>query len=475
MFTESSGSMYEEIENQRKQLLRKRKIMKRRILVIISLGLFVLYLGLLLNDIRRFHKGDKPLITISYKVKEYDDGKVETYTSLGWIFRYYLRETINQNEIAPIWSPIKKDKELNRQVFDENLPEIETNYTVPDNMGKKEKDKGVLFFYDKDENLLGTYKCALSENDCEISYSGVQDEDKNVRPYNVKMSIFENRYVFITEYKNRYSTAQEKYVFLYDITAKHLIAGYQDVRYATYDTDDKNINHGYVDENRFIVMKNDKWGIDQVEKGRVSHFEEYQYYYINYDEETKLYIFETPKDNWGVNKWVAFDANKKYMSPAVTTILIIAAAILPVSGSRYEARSLCRGKVAYRDLLGHRDFFTVIRERGEGEIGKGEYRTTHDATEGIPVAGRKCHRGHGMLAVQLVERYPVLGSEPVFREIGSCFFHCHFRLPLFFAARLLRLVWTVIYQNADESQCEFSRGEAESSARSSSKAMRRAA
>lgn len=321
MFTESSGSMYEEIENQRKQLLRKRKIMKRRILVIISLGLFVLYLGLLLNDIRRFHKGDKPLITISYKVKEYDDGKVETYTSLGWIFRYYLRETINQNEIAPIWSPIKKDKELNRQVFDENLPEIETNYTVPDNMGKKEKDKGVLFFYDKDENLLGTYKCALSENDCEISYSGVQDEDKNVRPYNVKMSIFENRYVFITEYKNRYSTAQEKYVFLYDITAKHLIAGYQDVRYATYDTDDKNINHGYVDENRFIVMKNDKWGIDQVEKGRVSHFEEYQYYYINYDEETKLYIFETPKDNWGVNKWVAFDANKKfYTKPVSETI-----------------------------------------------------------------------------------------------------------------------------------------------------------
>lgn len=316
MFTESSGSMYEEIENARKKKLRKRYIMKKRIIAIVILVLIVLYLGLFLNDIRRFHKGEKPLITISQKVKEYDDGKVETYTSLGWVFRYYLRETINQNEIAPIWSKIKKDNELNRTIIDQDLPELETNYTIPDNISKKEKEKGVLFFYDKDENLLGTYKCVLSENDCEVATSAVLDEDNNVRDYNTKMDIINNRYVFIKEVKNANTQAEEKHVYLYDINAKHLIAGYQDVRYTTSYTDDNNKSHGLIDNTKFIIKKNDLWGIDEVLKGRISHFEECKYQYIGYNTETNLYVFETAKDNWGANKWIAFDANKKlYTAP----------------------------------------------------------------------------------------------------------------------------------------------------------------
>ena len=320
MFTEGSGSMYEEIENERKKKLRKRHIMRRRIIVIVTLSFVVLYLGLLLNDIRRFHKGEKPLITISQKTKEYDDGKVETFTSLGWVFRYYLRETINLNEIAPIWSSIKKDKELERKT-DENLPQLDTNYTVPDNISKKEKEKGVLFFYDKDENLLGTYKCILSESDCDKAISAIQDEDKNIRSYGTKMELIENRYAFITEYKNIHSQAEERHVYLYDITAKHLIAEYQDVRYTTLYVDDDNKNHGLTDENRFIVKKNDLWGIDEVSKGRISHFEDYKYQYINYDQENKLYIFKSPTDNWGVSKWVAFDANKRLYTQPITEII----------------------------------------------------------------------------------------------------------------------------------------------------------
>lgn len=321
MFTESSGSMYEEIENARKAKLRKRFVMRRRIIVIVVLSFIVLYLGLLLNDIRRFHKGEKPLITVSQKTKEYDDGKVEMYTSLGWVFRYYLRETINQNEIAPIWAPLKKDNELERKVIDQDLPEIETNYTIPDNISKREKEKGVLFFFDKDEKLLGTYKCALSEDDCEISISSTQDEDRNIRAYGTKMDIIENRYVFVTEYKNAHTQAEEKHIYLYDISAKHLIAGYQDVRYTTTYTDDNNKEHGLIDSSKYIVKKNDLWGIDQVVKGSVSHFEDFKYQYINYDKETGLYIFKMPKDEWGVNKWIALDANKKlYTQPISETI-----------------------------------------------------------------------------------------------------------------------------------------------------------
>lgn len=322
MFTETSGSMYEEIENARKQKLRKRHIMKKRIIAIVILVFIVLYLGILLIDISRFHKGEKPLITIGHSIKEYDDGKVETYTSIGWLFRYYTRETINTTEIAPIWSPIKMDNQLNRIVVDQDLPELETNYTIPDNISKREKVDGVLFFYDKNENLLGTYKCILSENDCFKSTSAVLDEDKNDRIFGTPMAIIENRYVFITELKNANSDAEEKHVYLYDISAKHLIGGYQDVRYTTlYKDNDTNKSYGTIDNSKYIVKKNDLWGIDEVIKGQVSNFEEYKYQYIDYDSETGLYILKYPKDSWGVSKWVAMDANKKIYTEPITDII----------------------------------------------------------------------------------------------------------------------------------------------------------
>ena len=312
MFNETAGSMYEEIENARKKKLRKRKLLKRRIIAIIVLILIVSYLGILLNDIRRFHKGDKPLITIGQSTKEYDDGKVETYTSIGWVFRYYMRETINTTEIVPIWSPIKMDSVLNRVIIDQDLPELETNYKIPDNIAKKEKVENVLFFYDKDEKLLGTYKCILSENDCIKSLSAVLEEDGISRIFGTPMSIIENRYVFITEFKNANTQAEEKHVYLYDIQAKHLIASYEDVRYTSTVKDEDNHEFGIIDNSKYIVKKDGLWGIDEVIKGQVSNFEAYRYKYITYDKETSLYVFETP-----TNEWLAFDANKKYATTPI--------------------------------------------------------------------------------------------------------------------------------------------------------------
>ena len=316
MFNETAGSMYEEIENARKKKLRKKHVMKRRITAIVILVFIVLYLGILLNDIRRFHNGEHPLITIGHNVKEYDDGNVETYVSIGWVFRYYMRETINTNEIAPVWSPIKMDNELNRIIVDQNLPEMEKDYKIPDNIAKKDKVDGVLYFYDKDENLLGTYKCILSERDCDKSVSAIQDEDGYRRIYGVPMAIIENRYAFITERKNANTPAQETYVYLYDIAAKHLIGGYEDVRYTTTIKDDDNHEFGVIDNSKYIIKKDGYWGIDEVIKGQVSNFETYRYSYIDYDPETKLYIFKTPN-----NEWLAFDAEKKYATTPIKETL----------------------------------------------------------------------------------------------------------------------------------------------------------
>jgi hypothetical protein len=298
MYNKSSGSMYEELENTRLKKEHKIKVIVRRVIVIIVLGLIVVYLGLLLNDIKRYHNGLLPLIITNTSVKEYDDGTVTTYSSIGWVFRFYQRETIEDSEIAPIWSSIKMDNVLKR-INDPNLPEVETDYTVPLNYNNDEQVNNVLFFYDKDKNLLGTYACLLSEDDCQISYSTSNADDLN----KVKMGIIDNRYVFITEYKNRDTSAEEKHVYLYDINAKRIIAEYQDVHYTTINDDD---NKGYIDSAKYIVKKNNLWGIDQVIKGQVTNFLDYTFNYIGYDADSKLYIMQNTSSNW-----LAFNANDK--------------------------------------------------------------------------------------------------------------------------------------------------------------------
>ena len=305
MYNQSAGSMYEEIEAERLKKEHHKKVIIRRIIAIALLSLVVVYLVLLFIDTRRFKKGEYPLITIGINTKEYDDGHVTTYYSIGWIFRYYERETIKDAEIAPFYSKIRLDNVLKR-VNDPNLPEVEKDFVIPDNPLNQEKIGNVLFFYDGD-NLLGNYACLLSESDCEISYSEQLGEESKKEP-RVKMSIIDNRYVFITEYKNKDTKAEEKYVYLYDIVAKSFIAQYEGVRY-TKVKDEK----GYIDSSKYIIKKNGYWGIDQVIKGLVSNFEDYQYKYIKYDEDSSLYIFQKQND-----RWAAFNAENKTFTKEIS-------------------------------------------------------------------------------------------------------------------------------------------------------------
>ena len=319
----SSGSMYEEIERNRQKKQRKKKILIRRIIVIIVLVIILGYLGILLNDIRRFKNGENPLIVIGYQLKDsYDDGRVETYYSLGWIFRFYYRETINTQEIAPFWKPIAMDDVLNREAYDPNLPEVEKDYKVPVNTNKREKVDGVLFFYDDKGEKLGTYKCILSEKDCQRAISKYDEEfDKDVRDSNIEMDIIKDRYVFIEEYKSKGTSVEERVVYLYDIKAKHLLAQYQDVRYSTIVEKEKDNNKnkeifGGIDGNRYIAKRDNYWGIDEVNQGKVSNYVNYEYRIASLDEETRLYLLNTK-----LNKWVVFDPNSKsFTSPIDKTI-----------------------------------------------------------------------------------------------------------------------------------------------------------
>lgn len=301
MYNQSSGSMYEEIEKERARQKRKKQVLLKRIIAIIILSLLIIYLIILFIDTRRFRNGKLPLIITSTDVKVYDDGKVTTYYSIGWVFRFYDRETIKDQELVPFYRGIRMHNVLKRN-NDPNLPEREKDYEIPYNPIRQEKVNNVLFFYDNEE-LLGTYACLLSKSDCEISISQIDEEDgKYVSK--TQMGIIDNRYVFITEYKNKSTEAEEKHIYLYDIKAENYIAEYQDVRYTIIKND-----KGYIDSSKYIIKKNDYWGIDQVIKGQVTNFEDYKYNYISYDKDSNLYILKNKN-----NKWLVFNANTKVYS-----------------------------------------------------------------------------------------------------------------------------------------------------------------
>lgn len=263
--------------------------MKRKTKRIIEICLLVLVIGyliLFLVDYNRSKNSEKPLIVINTKEKEYDDGKVTSYFSLGWVYREYRRETITDNEIAPFWSKIKYDNELIRENED-NLPELE-EYEIPSNPNKIAKFRSILYFYNEDE-LLGTYKCLNSEEDCEIAHHIGLEYDEN--PYaNNQMNIIDNRYVFIDDYRSKNTPVEEKIVYLLDLKANRLIASYEGIRYNTLENE-----LGNIDNSKYIVKKNGKWGIDQVILGKVTNKIPFEYDYINYDDNTKLYILM--KDN----------------------------------------------------------------------------------------------------------------------------------------------------------------------------------
>ena len=314
MYNDLAGAMYEQEEKKKSDMFHRRKVLRRRICAVIFLLILLSYFVILLIDTGRYKNGLKPLITIKEETKEYDDGTVKTYYSLGWIFREYNRETIKDSEMVPFWKEIRMDDVLNR-VNDGNLPAIETDYIIPDNSQMYEKVSGVLFFYNGEE-LLDTYKCLWSEYDCEITSSTIYPEDTDqLDP--VKMGVIDNRYVFIREYRSRYTEVEESTIYLYDIKAKKLIAEYEDIRYSTIGDDNK----GYIDSSKYIIKKNGKWGIDQVVKGKVTNYVDYLYDEINYDPSSKRYIFH---DSNGYLVYDAFSNTKtSYIPEAISNIYVV--------------------------------------------------------------------------------------------------------------------------------------------------------
>lgn len=105
--------------------------------------------------------------------------------------------------------------------------------------------QGKLYFYDKNDKLLGTYTCKYDENHCKLASNSIDDNLYSLdyyKPEELQIDIIQDRYAFITD-----SELEIPKVILYDIVNKRTMTTYNSVK-----------NYGIgIEDNLFIVSDAD--------------------------------------------------------------------------------------------------------------------------------------------------------------------------------------------------------------------------
>ena len=280
--------------NQKKN---KKKTKEIIILLLVALW-FIIFLVNYLN----YSNGKKLIFSIT-KTREYNSGTITEYYSLGYIYRIYDLNNLKKEELVPIWKKRTSVETKN------GLPITAKDYNVPENENHSDKYKGLLYFYDQNRKLIGTYKCLNTTRDCNKAIGGKDEYDI----YNTDLiykrdetiidSLYD-KYAFIEDSEEQYSKyGDEDYIrtiYLFDIVKNELIARYYDIKSSYKDE----YTNRYVGDNYNYIVKNEenKWGIIKInEDGSIEESLPFEYDSINYDVDTKYYIVS--KDN----KWFIYN------------------------------------------------------------------------------------------------------------------------------------------------------------------------
>ena len=263
------------------------------------------------------YNDSKPLILAFHLTHKYDDGITEEYVSLGYVYRRYQRTSVMREELVPFWVLIENPKAL------PDLPVVETDYDVPENFRKQDRFRGLLYYFNVQGELLGTYKCVNSDGYCNKAFSGhdsynllgndpvtFEQKPRTLGKIHEKYSFIDDSVVQDAKYGDaNYS----RIVYLYRFLDKSLdeegrdheiLAKFADVKDSTFD---ENKNLGYGDDNKYIVksLDNHLWGIVKItESGAVEEVLPYEYESISYDMDTGYYIVCKNK------KWYVYDLEK---------------------------------------------------------------------------------------------------------------------------------------------------------------------
>ena len=142
---------------------------KKKVEILLLIILFVWALIFLINYIN--YSNSKPLILAFSKTHEYKEGTVKEYYSLGYIYRIYNLYNLQKEELVPFW--VSRIRIENKN----GLPITEKNYNVPENESHSDKYKGLLYFYNSNGKLIGTYKCINTTRDCDKAIGGKDQFD----------------------------------------------------------------------------------------------------------------------------------------------------------------------------------------------------------------------------------------------------------------------------------------------------------
>lgn len=289
------------------------KMTKKKIIELTLLIVGILWFILLGINYVRYTK-NKPLI-LAIHVKsgenEYPDGYVEEWIGLGYVYRIYNRVVISREEFVPFWVTTQRPKAEN------DLPKVETGYTIPDNPRRYDKYMGLLYFYSTENtDLLGTYKCINSNQDCAIATNGwdrfdIIGTDPLTKRDPYKFATIHNKYALIDDS----STQDIKYgdngyvrtIYLYQFDKKDpkILYRFADVKETSYDETKELANFN---NNVYIVKDYDsqKWGIVKImQSAEINVLLDYEYDSITYDSDTGYYI--VCKNN----VWYAYDLEEK--------------------------------------------------------------------------------------------------------------------------------------------------------------------
>lgn len=318
----------------------KAKRRKKRIIEIIVLSVFVLWLVFFVIDYIRYKDTNKPLITIAHRTVEFEDGTVDEYYSLGWVYREYKRRAIGDIELTSIF------KRMQRPAVQSTLPLALKNYDIPENKEKLDEYKGIIYYYNYGGARIGTYKCINSDNSCTKAVSGYDEYNINqLDPLNSiesmpKFDTYDLNFAFIDDTATSNDSANalqiRRIIYLYDVANNEILAQYRNVKYSTINNYNK--ADGY---NGYFIVQNDdgKWGIiTPTSNGPITRLD-FQYDSINFNETTKKYIVK--KDN----QWFLYDIETKEFSSGFEDIILDA----------YEADGKLFVKTVYTKDIGEKE------------------------------------------------------------------------------------------------------------------------
>lgn len=84
--------------------------MKKKLIIVIGI-IVLLYIGLVVIDLKRVDTHEKPLLTLKTKAYKYADGKAYEYISLGYKYVKYEREWLNDKEMLFITSDLQDNSQ----------------------------------------------------------------------------------------------------------------------------------------------------------------------------------------------------------------------------------------------------------------------------------------------------------------------------------------------------------------------------